>query len=527
MAISSLFSNFTLRKFIFLGIQILFFSLFIFVSLSYVYTGNFQIPTKFIRYVSLLYLAFILFQKNGNSQFQFFAIFLVYLSFTNPVPSSDLIPARFFPLWLDQTNGFEFKDLLNQTIHKEYKLEEFSFLKRDFTDLPHNIDGKILVLPYYLVPGKFEYLPSYPWTPGIINFLFAELFTIPTEFLPLDPTQKESSILFLLPKLYQLEKFTAALLSTLSAYFLYLILQKKPFSKTKYEAFIIVILYSFCTSHFSNSSQALWQHTTIEFFLSILLYLLFHESQNIFKFLLIGFIAAVLIYSRPSSIFLLSFPVIYCLQNFTELKWKLIFSGIIFGVSLFLFGIINFHYYDDVMGGYNLHKKAYALAGYSDLFQSHFLEGLIGLTISPGFGYYFFSPFLLFPFLLYKKIENKTLLGLLFLPQLLILLFYSKYIFWEGGHSYGSRFLTDINLFSILMFSLLPFDSLQHGKIKYSLLLLIVFSFGIQFYGTNQKESVSLWNSCRYNSNFEKAFDFKNLPFWPNLNKSNCIKINN
>lgn len=522
MSAPSRFSTLTLRQVIFLGIQFLTLSLILFITLSYIYTGNFQVPTKLVRYASVLYLFFVLFQNREIPRFRFIAIFLVYLSFTNPVPSSDLIPARFMPSWMDQTKNFEFKDLLNQMIHKEYSPEEFTSLTRDFTDLPHNIGGKILVLPYYLVPGSKEYLPSYPWTAGSINFLFGKLFSIPTSLLPFDPIHKESSILFLLPKLYQLEKFTAAVLSTLSSFFLFLMLQKKPFSKTNYESFLYVLLYSFCTSHFSNSSQALWQHTVIEFFLSILLYLLFHQSQNTFKYILVGVISAALIYSRPSSIFLLSFPAIYILQNFREWKWKLVFTGTFFWLSLLLFGLINYYYYHDVMGGYNLHKKAYALAGYTDLFSYPMMKGFLGLTLSPGFGYYIFSPFLIFPFLFYRKIENKTLLFLLILPELLILLFYSKYVFWEGGHSYGSRFLTDINLYSILTFSLLPLDVYKKRLIKYILIILIILSIGIQYYGTNQKEFASIWNSCRYTSNFEKAFDFKNLPFLPNLNAPNC-----
>lgn len=494
---------------------------FVFISLSYLYTGSFLVSPKTVRFATLALLIYFLLTKKGNNLLKFVSIFVFYLSFTNPVPSSDLIPSRFLPLWLDSSFDFKFEMLLEEKTFVQEK--ELSDLEGQMTSLPHAKGTGFQVLPYYLVPGNNEILPTYPWTPGVFNYIVFEVLSFVKPLIEPQKFENATSVISILPQIYRLEIFSAALLATITSYFLYLILCLKPFSNSSSVAFVFVFIYSFCTSHFSNSSQALWQHTVIELLLSIILYLLLSDDkkQNI-RFLLLGFVSALLIYSRPSSVFLLTFPLLYVFREFKSYKISLIFATITFGLSIFVFGWINYTYYHHIMGGYPLHKISYSLIGYKNLFANPFLFGLFGLTFSPGFGYYLFSPFLLLPLIKLYEIPNRYLAATLFLPVLFLLLFYSKYIFWEGGDSFGTRFLTDINIFSILIFSLTPTKVWKKKGFQIISIFLLLFSFYIQYFGANNKEIVSLWNNCDYENSFEKSIDLTNLPFHPKQDLKSC-----
>ncbi|PJZ45471.1 hypothetical protein [Leptospira brenneri] len=496
---------------------------FVFISFFYLYTGSFLISTKLIRFATLGLLIYFVLAQKTRTDLAFVSLFLFYFSFSNPVPSSDLIPARFLPLWFDPVFDFRFEFLLDKTNPQIITKEDLVSLQGQMTSLPHTVGSYFLVLPYYLVPGTKEILPTYPWTPGFINFsVFKVLSLIHPLIQPMD-LNDSSSLLKVLPTLIRLEKFTAALLATITAYLLYLILSSKPFSNTRRAAFVYVFIYALCTSHFSNSSQGLWQHTVIELLIAAILYLLFSSGYNYLRFFLIGCFAAILIYSRPSSIFLLSFPALMILKDIRNYKWFALGGVLSFLLTGIFLGWVNDSNYAHYLGGYSLHRLAYSLVGYSDLFSNSFWKGFLGLTVSPGFGYYIFSPFLVFPFLLFSKITKKALFLSLIIPELLLVLFYAKYVYWEGGHSYGARFLTDINIFSILAFSLIPITIWKSHVLQFMITLCLLFSLYVQYFGASQKEIVSLWNSCYYQDNFTKAIDLSNLPFHPNLKKTNCM----
>ncbi|TGK53413.1 hypothetical protein EHQ16_15120 [Leptospira kanakyensis] len=494
----------------------------IFISIFYLYTGSFFISPKFARFTTLGLLIYFLFSKNGNTLLKFVSLFVFYLSFTNPIPSSDLIPSRFFPLWLDPSTNFKFDLFLDQGSTTLLSENDLTSLQGQMTNLPHPKEKGFLVAPYFLVPGTNEILPTYPWTPGFFNFLIYKTFSFFHPIIPKMNYENTSSILFVLPTIYRLESFSAAILATATSFLLYLILRLKPFSNSKAISFLYVVIYSLCTSHFSNSSQGLWQHTIIEFLLGLILYLVFLENNHHLRFLLIGLFAGILIYSRPSSIFLLTFPVVVLITKFKKFKWSFFLALISFSITLLFFGLLNDSYYQHFLGGYSLHKIAYSYVGHSDLFSKPLWEGLFGLTFSPGFGYYIFSPILLLPLFYFPKIKNKGLFVCLLLPEVFLVLFYAKYVYWEGGHSYGARFLTDINLYSILTFSMIPLAIWKNRIYQIVVSTLLIFSFYVQYFGANQKEMVSLWNSCSYESNFAKSIDFKNLPFHPNLSRTNC-----
>lgn len=502
----------------------IYFSLILFLSFRFYFFSGFIIPIPYLRILLGIIIILSLLVGKESWLILFSSIFVFYLSFTNPVPSSDLIPARVLPFWFENKLDFIELSSIEDTGLKFVSKDELQNVKRQIEFLPHQVGEKYLLLPYFLVKGKTEILPSYPWTPGFFSYFIYKFAGIFYPASLVSAKLDQTSLLILLPQIYRLEKVTSSLIATLTSFFLFLILQKKPFEKGSKTSLVLVLMYSFATSHFSTSSQGLWQHTIVEFFLSLSLLVLFLNQKTKRSYVLLGLCLAFLFYSRPSSIFLFLFPgywMIVTLVNDKKLS-PLGLTASSFLVFTFSFFALNDAFYGDFLGGYSLLKRSLFLMGHSNLFNYPFWKGLVGLLFSPGFGYFLFSPILLIPFFLFKRSENKLLFLVLILPIVSTVVFFSFYIFWQGGHSFGARFLTDINIYSVLLFALLPKDLWRSKIFLIFFILTFVFSFYIQYYGSNQKEKVSMWNSCFYEDSFSKAMDWKNLPFRPNLDQIGC-----
>jgi hypothetical protein len=79
-----------------------------------------------------------------------------------------------------------------------------------------------------------------------------------------------------------------------------------------------------------------------------------------------------------------------------------------------------------------------------DLFiGTSFFTGLSGLLISPGKGFFYYSPITILFFISVKYFLRKHLeIGITFILIILTyLLFYSKYLFWHGDWAWGPRYL--------------------------------------------------------------------------------------
>jgi hypothetical protein len=109
--------------------------------------------------------------------------------------------------------------------------------------------------------------------------------------------------------------------------------------------------------------------------------------------------------------------------------------------------------------------------GTAGMFSGSLLAGLAGLTISPSRGIFIFSPVMIVAILGAVRVwrtpvderamdRRDTLLLARYasIGALAILLTYSKFIVWWGGHGYGPRYLTDAMPFVglLLAFGFLP-----------------------------------------------------------------------
>jgi hypothetical protein len=133
---------------------------------------------------------------------------------------------------------------------------------------------------------------------------------------------------------------------------------------------------------------------------------------------------------------------------------------------------------------YNIYRTGSPLlSGYaSEGWNSVFWKGLYGLTISPNKGILFFSPLVAASmpgFILLWKDGKKKEVGLILSLFVIQLATYSSWWTWEGGWSWGPRFLVVTNPF--LMLGLIPW--LRRRKAMVTIGILAMSGFCVQIVG--------------------------------------------
>ncbi len=114
-------------------------------------------------------------------------------------------------------------------------------------------------------------------------------------------------------------------------------------------------------------------------------------------------------------------------------------------------------------------------------FSTPLLKGVYGLLLSPGMGLFVYTPVLImsivaFPcFLKLWKVEGTLLLALLAVR----LLFYARYWAWDGGATWGPRFLVPLIPLMLVPLAFLPRDR----RLEIVTMALAVVGVGIQLLG--------------------------------------------
>ncbi len=148
--------------------------------------------------------------------------------------------------------------------------------------------------------------------------------------------------------------------------------------------------------------------------------------------------------------------------------------------------------------------------GVSSMFEGSLLTGLAGLTISPSRGILVFSPVVLLAvvggFRVWRtrlgglasiQVQDAVLLGrYATLGAVAMLLTYSQYLVWWGGHGFGPRYLTDVMPLAALLFLFGLVDLDRPARLKSAagpsprmtlrataLIVLGTYSIGIQAVG--------------------------------------------
>ncbi|MFA5266962.1 MAG: glycosyltransferase family 39 protein [Methanoregula sp.] len=336
----------------------------------------------------------------------FILVYLVYNTVSRMTMSGDTNPAAFLPLAL----------ILHQTVFFD------AFIGAGL--------GPNVAYAFPQVNGHFVSL--FPIvTPVLVTPVYFVSYLLYTVFsLPFD----SAGIMIL-------AKTSATIIAALSCVFVYLA-GKELFSKKI--ALFTALVYAFATSTWSVSSQALWQHGTVELLLILMIWLIIRNererSRNSIIFL--GLLSGLFLFNRPPDAVLL-LPIIgyviwYERQNLPA-------YAISAAATALPFLVYNFSIFGNVFGGYKQNLVLFSFG-----FES--LRNFAGLLIAPNVGLLIFSPVLVLSVYGYLKLssvpsERIRRVLIVFGPVILLeILVYSFFAGWDSSvaYSYGQRFLTGL-----------------------------------------------------------------------------------
>jgi len=367
------------------------------MSVSYFFSRVNQITTNLLK--NRLFLLFILCMIIYNINF-------------HPIPNYDTVTARVLPWGIFETHSFNldaFVDTPSFKMQTKYIDNYGHYLTVSPITLP------VLITPFYVIPYIFVKIMNIPISLNNSTFVLISLIT---------------------------EKIVASILTSCSVVILYLVLQRLILDKY---ALWSSVLYAFATSTWVISSQALWQHSMAELLLCLILLILLWiiDAESLTGYALLGVTSALFVMNRQAdAIFLI--PVFYfVLINKPIIKCIVYVVGL--GLAAAPFILYNVTYFGSIFGGYMVNAAVLQIT-------PSILVALVGYTISPNRGLFFFSPILIFSLVgIWVILKNKVSLNpvirtLLLLFALCIpinLLIYCSFPVWWGGESFGYRYLVD------------------------------------------------------------------------------------
>jgi len=252
---------------------------------------------------------------------------------------------------------------------------------------------------------------------------------------------------------------------------------------------VVSLFYGLGTIAWPLAKQP-FDHTIEIFFILLSVYLMYVYIKNkkIFLLILSAFSLGLSFLTRPTSVLIM--PPLYLMVIMSydnKFSWferaRLIGrNSIIYVVALLPFmGIFLWHNYyrfgSILETGYLL--KAERL-GINFFTGTPLLTGLSGFLISPGKGYFYYSPIaLLFFFSIRAFIKRHFWLGISFIFIIIFyLLFLSKNIYWHGDWAWGPRYLLVLTPFFIIPVAEI-FDSSFWQKKFMKILVYSVFIISI------------------------------------------------
>jgi 4-amino-4-deoxy-L-arabinose transferase-like glycosyltransferase len=337
----------------------------------------------------------------------FIVLFIAYNTVSGIIiPSGDVAPASLLPIALISNHNLYF-DLATGPLSSPDFSYAFPFVNGHYVSL-FPIVTPVIVTPVYYI----SYVMGYPFN---LSIGYVELAI--------------------------LAKVAASVIAALAGVFVYLS-AKELFSKRI--AILTTIIFAFATTTWSISSQALWQHGTVELLLAALIYLIIkNEKQespvNIF---FLGVVSGLFFFNRPPDSILLIPVLVYIVWYQRARIHYYLIGGLIGGLPFLYYNVSMF---GNVFGGYAENLSLFALDG---SFAGHYL----GLLFAPNVGLFIFCPVLLLSiagfFVIWtaKDTPVRTLMLLSGLAVLLEILLYSFFTAWSSSAAFcfGPRFLTGL-----------------------------------------------------------------------------------
>jgi len=310
---------------------------------------------------------------------------------------------------------------------------------------------------YWWSPINGRAVSDYPIIPGLLNlpvYLIAFLLKID-----------------LLKNMYLLSLITAAIISSLSVVFMFLLLEQV--CKKRSLALYFSLIYAFCTLVWSLTSRNLWQHGPSLLLINISLFILYKKNPKLLPWA--GLFLGFAIFNRPTNLFIVLPLTVYFLLNHKKYFWKYCLLGAIPAALLILYSC----YY---IGSINSLGQGNTLA-----MEGVFMEGFTGLLFSPARGLFVFSPIFILSLLYIPKIFSKKeekITKYLLISLILLIFAYSKWGMWWGGYSFGYRLIAESIPFFIILLIKSWTEIISKNKILIAIfVMLIIISLYFNFLG--------------------------------------------
>jgi Dolichyl-phosphate-mannose-protein mannosyltransferase len=417
----------------------------------------------------------------------FFVCTLIYLANGVPISAGDTVPNTLLAFNLLENNTFNLDAF--RTSHfcaNSYgNCHFFAEANHGHLSSIYPIGTAIVTFPLYLIFYAYLKLTSFYGTVSLD--LTSASFEIYRVFF---------------------EKLAATLTTAITVAIFYLSVRLK-FSRNI--SLLSTFIFAFATNTWMTSSQGLWQHTASNLALVSVIFCLLKANraseQNQKIWLLIAGVACGLLPGiRPTSTLYTITAIIYSIFTY---RFQSIY--LFFGLVSALPSIVwNLYYFGNLTGGYS---KMFPAPPYKFTF-SNFINASLGTLVSPSRGLLVFSPIVLYSlpggYQVFKlKVgKDEKLIGCMTIASLVLLSSYCFYIVWWAGHSYGSRFTTDIMPVVCYLISYFLAYNLQKvihlPKIFYNkslivFIVIVTFSILTQFVGAFGANPGVYWNPIPLN----------------------------
>jgi hypothetical protein len=345
------------------------------------------------------------FARNYDFLILFVVIFFLYNTVTSLNWSGDVVPAEFLPVALIRYQTVFFDPIQMIPFDNPNLVYAFPLVNG------HHVSAFPIVTPVLMTPIYF------------ISCIPLIIFNIPLD---------DSLIV-------SMAKTSAAIIAALSCVFVYLA-AKELFSRKS--ALITVLIYAFATSTWSVSSQAPWQHGTVELLLILMMYLVIRNEREPSRknIIFLGLLTGLFLFNRPPDAILL-LPILgYIIWYKRENLPVYVISAAAAGLP---FLVYNLSVFGNILGWYGNFVNRF-------IFSIDRIGNVAGLLVAPSVGLLVFCPVLIlsvFGYLKLNSISNDRIRQVLtvFGPVIVLeILMYSFFDEWYGiaAYSYGQRYLT-------------------------------------------------------------------------------------
>jgi hypothetical protein len=242
-----------------------------------------------------------------------------------------------------------------------------------------------------------------------------------------------------LTEVFILAKLSAALIAAAAGTVMYLV-ARQLFSRQT--ALATALIFTFATSTWSISSQALWQTGPVEFFLLLSCWLVMKNEDCGWRGygVLLGIVSGLCLFTRPPEALLLLPVALWMVWRHRRQLPGYAAGAVLGGAPFFWY---NWSVFGTFFGGYTANIGAFVLS-------PDFISAYIALLVAPNVGLLVFCPVLVlsvFGYLIVYRDSARPLRSffLLLMPAVFLqILLYSFLWFWHSSscYCYGPRYLT-------------------------------------------------------------------------------------